>query len=110
MPQNSPELRAWPKYLPAIDGLGMEELYFQATDNPCSQSWCQDNRTNAAAIRAAGKLVLTIDYADQAANIASAYTQARGRLCAVRVEPGPEYHAGQPRLGSLIPGTRSSGW
>ena len=98
VPQNSPELRTWPKYLPAIDGLGMEELYFQATDNPCSQSWCQDNRTNAQAIRAAGKLVLAIDYADQAANIASAYTQARAagfvpyvsnrNLNTMRVNPG----------------------
>jgi len=98
VPQNSPELRTWSKYLPAIDGLGMEELYFQATDNPCSQSWCQDNRTNAQAIRAAGKLVLAIDYADQAANIASAYTQARAagfvpyvsnrELNVMRVNPG----------------------
>jgi cysteinyl-tRNA synthetase len=98
VPQNSPELRTWPKYLPAIDGLGMEELYFQATDRPCNQSWCQDTRTNAQAIRAAGKLVLAIDYADQAANIASAYTQARAagfvpyvsnrELNVMRVNPG----------------------
>ncbi len=98
VPQNSPELYTWPKYLPAIDGLGMEELYFQATDNACSASWCQENRTNAAAIRAAGKLVLTVDYADMAANVASAYTQSRAAgfvpyvsnrsLNVMRVNPG----------------------
>jgi cysteinyl-tRNA synthetase len=77
LPQNSPELRTWPKYLPAIDGIGMEELYFLATDKACSQSWCADNRNNAAAIRSAGKRVLTIDYANNASNIASAYTQSR---------------------------------
>ena len=77
VPQNSPELYAWPKYMPAIDGLGMESLYYKPTDNPCSQAWCIENRNNAAAVRAAGKLVLTIDYANQAANIGDAYTRAR---------------------------------
>ena len=77
VPQNSPELYAWSKYLPAIDGLGMESLYYKPTDNPCSQAWCIENRNNAAAVRAAGKLVLTIDYANQATNIGDAYTRAR---------------------------------
>jgi cysteinyl-tRNA synthetase len=77
VPQNSPELRSWPKYLPAVSGIGMEELYFLATDKPCSQSWCLENRANAAAIRQAGKLVLTIDYANVAANVATAYTSSR---------------------------------
>lgn len=77
VPQNAPELRVWPKYLPAIDGLGMEELYYQATDRPCNQNWCIENRDNAAAVRATGKLVLTVDYANVAANIADAYTRSR---------------------------------
>ena len=38
VPQNSPDCAAWPKYLPAMDGLGVEELYYKATDNPCSQN------------------------------------------------------------------------
>lgn len=77
VPQNAPELYTWPKYLPAIDGLGMEELYYLATDQPCAQSWCAENRANAAVVRAAGKLVLTIDYASQAVNIGDAYTRSR---------------------------------
>lgn len=98
VPQNAPELRTWPKYLPAIDGLGMEELYILATDQPCSQSWCATNRANAAAVRAAGKLVLTVDYANQSANIAQAYTSSRAAdfvpyctvvaLNVMRVNPG----------------------
>ena len=77
VPQNSPELHTWSKYLPAIDGLGMEELFYKATDQPCSQSWCTDNRNNTATVRAAGKLVLAVDYANQSSNIGDAYTRAR---------------------------------
>lgn len=76
VPQNSPELHAYPGYLTAIDGLGMEELYILATDQPCTYDWCYENQNNAAAIQAAGKLVLTIDYADKQTNIDSAYTQS----------------------------------
>jgi cysteinyl-tRNA synthetase, unknown class len=77
VPQNAPELHTYAGYLAAIDGLGMEELYILATDQPCTYDWCGENRANAAAIRAAGKTVLTIDYADLPANIDLAYTQAR---------------------------------
>lgn len=76
VPQNAPELYTWPKYLPAIDGLGMEELYYLAMDRPCDKSWCIENRDNAAAIAGAGNLVLSIDYANEEANIADAYTQS----------------------------------
>jgi cysteinyl-tRNA synthetase len=98
VPQNAPELYTRPKYLPAIDGLGMEELYYRATDRPCTQSWCAENRASAAAVKNAGKLVLSIDYANQAANIADAYTRSRAAgfvpYCSVvaldvmRVNPG----------------------
>ena len=77
LPQNSPELHEVAGYLTAVDGLGMEELFFLATDIPCDESWCAENRDNAAVIRAAGKLVLAVDYATEAANIASAHQQAR---------------------------------
>ena len=76
VPQNSPELYPYSGYLEAIDGLGIEELYILATDQPCTYDWCDENRANAAAIHAAGKLVLTIDYANMQTNIDSAYTQA----------------------------------
>lgn len=76
MPQNSPELVDDPAYLPAIDGLGMEDMYW-SDDNPCDMGWCEENRTNAARVRAAGKLVLSTDYAVQAAHVADAYTRSR---------------------------------
>lgn len=76
MPQNSPELYTYPGYMAAIDGLGMEELYILATDLTCTHSWCYTNQHNAAAIQTAGKLVLTIDYANVQTNIDTAYTQS----------------------------------
>lgn len=76
MPQNSPELYTYPGYLDAVDGLGIEELYVLATDRACTQDWCFENQRNAAAIHAAGKLVLTIDYATIQTNIDLAYTQS----------------------------------
>ncbi|OJH42401.1 hypothetical protein BON30_04160 [Cystobacter ferrugineus] len=76
MPQNSPELIDYEGYLGAIDGLGMEDMYW-SDDKACSADWCAENRNNAARVRAAGKLVLSVDYAVQAAHIADAYTRSR---------------------------------
>nr|QKW93796.1 glycoside hydrolase [Vitiosangium cumulatum] len=76
MPQNSPELVDYAGYLGAIDGLGMEDMYW-SDDVACSEAWCAENRNNAARVRAAGKLVLSVDYAVQAAHIADAYTRSR---------------------------------
>lgn len=100
VPQNSPELHAYPGYLAAIDGLGMEELYILATDQPCTYNWCYTNQSNAAAIQAAGKLVLTIDYANLQTNINTAYTQSLAKgfvpyvsvrdLDVMRINPGWE--------------------
>ena len=77
VPQNAPELHTRSGYLDAIDGLGMEELYFLATDTPCDADWCAENREAATAIRDAGKLVLTVDYARRPKNVEAAYTQSR---------------------------------
>jgi cysteinyl-tRNA synthetase, unknown class len=71
-PQNSPELRAYDGYLGAIDGVGMEELFFLAHDEPCVQSWCGDNLADARVLRAAGKAVLAVDYATTAWNVRAA--------------------------------------
>ncbi|WP_163870158.1 endo alpha-1,4 polygalactosaminidase [Myxococcus eversor] len=76
VPQNSPELVDDPLYLPAIDGLGMEDMYW-SDDVACDMSWCAENRANAARVRAAGKLVLSTDYAVQSAHVADAYTRSR---------------------------------
>jgi cysteinyl-tRNA synthetase len=77
VPQNAPELYTRPGYLDAIDGLGIEELYFQATDEPCAAGWCAENHEAALAIKAAGKLVLTVDYATQPDNVRAAYANSR---------------------------------
>ncbi len=77
VPQNAPELHAWPGYLDAIDGLGMEDLYFLATGEPCTADWCAENRNAALAIKNAGKLVLTVDYAVRQENIDTAYIRSR---------------------------------
>jgi len=71
-PQNSPELRQYSGYTAAIDGIGMEELFFQNSDVPCTQDYCATNLANTRALRDAGKLVLAVDYATKPANIAAA--------------------------------------
>ncbi|MFD1934251.1 MULTISPECIES: endo alpha-1,4 polygalactosaminidase [Nonomuraea] len=68
VPQNSPELRHHSGYTGAIDGIGMEELFFRATDQACAADWCAENLAEAAALRARGKAVLATDYATTPAN------------------------------------------
>ncbi|MFG3338784.1 endo alpha-1,4 polygalactosaminidase [Glycomyces sp. NPDC048151] len=70
--QNSPELREYPGYLDAIDGIGVEELFFLNPDEPCAEEWCAENLANTRAIRDAGKLILAVDYAAEPANVAAA--------------------------------------
>jgi cysteinyl-tRNA synthetase len=72
VPQNSPELRSQAGYVDAIDGIGIEELYYRATDLPCDLDYCAENLENIRALRAAGKFVLAVDYADQPDNIRKA--------------------------------------
>lgn len=76
-PQNSPELRDQPGYPAAIDGIGMEELFYQATDRPCGEDWCAENLADTRALRAAGKTVLAVDYASDAGHIADACARYR---------------------------------
>lgn len=71
-PQNSPELRRLPGYLDAVDGIGMEELFYLATDVPCTQDWCGENLADTRAVRDAGKTVLAVDYADLPSHVADA--------------------------------------
>ena len=77
VPQNSPELRSHPGYTEAIDGIGMEELFFQATDRACAEDYCAENLANARALRDAGKPVFAVDYATRTANIRAACAQYR---------------------------------
>lgn len=77
VPQNSPELRGYPGYTEAIDGVGMEELFFQATDRACTEDYCAENLANARALRDAGKPVFAVDYATRTANIRAACARYR---------------------------------
>jgi cysteinyl-tRNA synthetase len=72
VPQNSPELRRYDGYTAAIDGIAMEELFFLATDRPCTQDWCAENLAATRALRDAGKFVLSVDYATRPADVRSA--------------------------------------
>jgi cysteinyl-tRNA synthetase len=72
VPQNSPELRHQPGYTEAIDGIGMEELFYQATDERCAQDYCAENLAETRALRAAGKFVLAVDYATRPADVRAA--------------------------------------
>ncbi len=76
-PQNSPELLAHPGYLDAIDGIGVEELFFLATDRPCTASYCAANLAATREIRDAGKTVLAVDYAVRPDNVAAACRRYR---------------------------------
>ncbi|WP_307831537.1 endo alpha-1,4 polygalactosaminidase [Nucisporomicrobium flavum] len=72
VPQNSPELRHQSGYTAAIDGIGMEELFFRATDERCVEDWCAENLAETRALRDAGKFVLSVDYATRAADVRAA--------------------------------------
>ncbi|MEU4220738.1 endo alpha-1,4 polygalactosaminidase [Actinoplanes sp. NPDC026623] len=72
VPQNSPELRRFGGYTRAIDGIAMEELFYRATDEPCTEDFCTENLADTRALRDAGKFVLSVDYATRPADIRSA--------------------------------------
>jgi len=83
--QNCPELYTWSpwkpklnkKYIDAIDGLGLESVFYMAHDKPANKGWCRENRDNAIAIKKAGKLLLGVDYAKKAETIKDAYAKQR---------------------------------
>lgn len=72
LPQNSPELQEYSGYTAAVDGLGVEELFYLATDEPCTEDYCAENFEAVKSLQAAGKLILAVDYADDPAKIADA--------------------------------------
>lgn len=85
VPQNCPELYTWSywrpqpneQYINAIDGLGLESVFYIAHNQPADEGWCQENRDNAVAIRQAGKLVLGVDYATKPTCIADGSAKQR---------------------------------
>jgi cysteinyl-tRNA synthetase, unknown class len=78
VPQNSPELREYGTgYEAAVDGIGMEELFYVATDQPCDAGYCEENLRNTRALRDAGKFVLAVDYAAKTNNVKGACARYR---------------------------------
>lgn len=76
-PQNAPELRQFAGYVDAIDGIGMEDLFFLDTDQPCEEDYCTENLHHVRALRDAGKTVLAVDYATDPDNVAEACRRHR---------------------------------
>ena len=76
-------------YVQTVTGIGREEVYIQATNRPTSAS----ERTDAESLldifrqNSRGKLVLTIDYANQADLINTAYNQSRVKAYIPYVAP-----------------------
>lgn len=81
IPQNSPELREHPGYLEAVDGVGVEGLFFTAdedtSDQPCIHDWCRQDLADVRALRDANKAILAVDYASEPANVAVACKRYR---------------------------------
>lgn len=94
VPQNAPELAALvPAYLDALDGIAQEDIYYgyDADNEPTPPTITAELEGYLDPFVAAGKLVLTIDYADYRlvpAYVDDAYarSQARGYVpfCTVR--------------------------
>lgn len=76
-PQNAPELRMVDGYLDAIDGIGVEDLFFRDTDQPCVADYCAENLDHVRALRDAGKTVLAVDYAVEPDNVVEACRRHR---------------------------------
>ncbi|THV27984.1 endo alpha-1,4 polygalactosaminidase [Glycomyces paridis] len=77
LPQNSPELREHPGYTDAIDGLGVEHLYYLDTGEACEEDWCAETLDHVRALREAGKLILAVDYTDDPGERAEACRRYR---------------------------------
>lgn len=106
VPQNAPELTTLvPAYMDALDGIGQEDIYYgyENDNEPTPPTVTAELEGYLDLYVAAGKLVLTIDYADYRvvqAYVDDAYTrsQARGYVpfCTVRdldeliINPGHE--------------------
>jgi cysteinyl-tRNA synthetase len=77
VPQNSPELRRYAGYSEAVDGIGMEELFVRATNEPCVEEYCAENLAHTRALRDAGKFVLAVDYATREEQVRAACARYR---------------------------------
>ncbi len=76
-PQNAVELAADSGYLSVLTGVGKEETWFRATDDPTPDGERRTEEAQLSRVRAAGRLVLTVDYAGSGANRQLAVSRAR---------------------------------
>ena len=65
------------RYANMIDGIAIESVFFLAHDKPANMGWCAENRRNALALKAAGKLALGVDYAKKRDSIVESYRRQR---------------------------------
>jgi len=90
LPQNAPELASQiPPYLEVVDGIGQEDIYYgyEADDVMTSPAVSAELESHLDLFKAAGKLVLTIDYASTPTHVDDAYakSQAKGYVPFVTV-------------------------
>jgi len=90
LPQNAPELaNRVPPYLDIVDGIGQEDIYYgyEADDVLTPPAVSAELESHLDLFKAAGKLVLTIDYASTPTHVDDAYakSQAKGYVPFVTV-------------------------
>lgn len=81
-PQNAEELGVdFPAYLKTMTGIGVEDMYYGYPDDGMAspEDWTTMRERIVDKWRAAGNLVLTIDYTDDRGQIADAYRRSRAR-------------------------------
>lgn len=81
-PQNSSELASLvPGYLDYVNGIGQEDIYYgyDNDDQATPPGATAETEESLDLFRAAGKLVLTTDYATTPANIDDAYAKSRAK-------------------------------
>ncbi len=76
VPQNASALAARPDMLATIDGLALEDTFYD-DDRTQAAAHTQEVLTNARAVRAAGKAVLAVDYCRAPARVNRFYDLAR---------------------------------
>ncbi|MDA1257294.1 MAG: endo alpha-1,4 polygalactosaminidase [Chloroflexi bacterium] len=78
IPQNAPELGTLADYLGAVEGIGVEGIYFgyDEQDVPTEASVTRELEDVLGTWVSAGKLVLTVDYATSPDNVSEAYERA----------------------------------
>ena len=80
-PQNSSELGSHARYLAAVDGIGVESVYYgyEETGIATDPDVTAELEEYLEVFTSAGKIVLNVDYVSGADEVASAYRRARLR-------------------------------